>query len=305
MCVDASMPDDPSGVMRSRQYLRVLVLAAALGVPISAAAYGFLWAINHGRYLLFETLPTALEFTSAPGWWPLPFLAVGGLLTGAAIRYLPGRGGHSPVDGFQAGTPPKAVELPGVLLAAFASLCFGAVVGPEGPLIALGNGLAALAMRVRKHDATDKEIALVGAAGAFAAVAFLLGSPIVGAFLMLEAVGLAGPRAKLVLVPGLLCSGVGFLVAVGINSWTGIGKVSLKLSDVPAYAHPEGAALVWAVGFGVGAAVLGTAIRHLGLLVRPHVEGQPAILTAVAGVLVAVLAVVYTQLTDKAASDVL
>jgi len=121
--------------MRSRQYLGVLVLAAVLGVPISAAAYWFLWAINHGRHLLFETLPTALGLTSVPAWWPLPLLAVGGLLTGAAIRYVPGRGGHSPVDGFQTGGPPMAAELPGVLLAAFASLCFGAVVGPEGPAL--------------------------------------------------------------------------------------------------------------------------------------------------------------------------
>jgi H+/Cl- antiporter ClcA len=305
MSVVTSMPDDPSAVMRSRQYLRVLVLAAVLGVPISAAAYWFLWAINHGRHLLFEMLPTALGFTSMPAWWPLPFLALGGLLAGAAIRYMPGRGGHSPVDGFQTGTPPTAAELPGVLLAAFASLCFGAVVGPEGPLIALGSGLAAMVLRVRKHDATDKEIAVVGATGAFAAIAFLLGSPIVGAFLMLEAVGLAGHRAKLVLVPGLLCSGVGFLVAVGINSWTGIGMVSLKISDVPAYAHPQGVAFLWAVGFGVGAAVLGSAIRRLGLLVRPYVEGRPLILTPVAGLVVAALAMLYSQVTGKAASDVL
>ena len=291
--------------MRSHRYLGLLVLAALLGVPISAAAYWFLWAINHGRHLLFETLPTALEFTSVPAWWPLPFLAVGGLLTGAAIRYMPGRGGHSPVDGFQAGAPPMAAELPGVLLAAFASLCFGAVVGPEGPLIALGSGLAALVLRLRKHDATGKEVAVVGATGAFAAIAFLLGSPIVGAFLMLEAVGLAGHRAKVVLVPGLLCSGIGFFVAVGINSWTGIGKVALRIADVPAYAHPESAAFLWAVGFGAGAAVLGSAIRRLGLLVRPHVEGRPLSLTPATGLVVAALAMLYSQMTGKATSDVL
>jgi H+/Cl- antiporter ClcA len=299
------MPDDPSAVMRSRQYLGVLALATGLGVPISAAAYWFLWAINHGRQLLFGTLPTALGFTSVPAWWPVPFLAVGGLLTGAAIRYLPGRAGHSAIDGFQAGAPPTGVELPGVLLAAFASLCFGAVVGPEAPLIALGSGLAALVLRLRKPDAPDKAIAVVGATGAFAAVAFLLGSPIVGAFLMLEAVGLAGPSAKAVLVPGLLCSGVGFLVAVGINSWTGIGLVSLQLSAVPAYTHSEGIALLWAVVFGAGAAVVGSAIRSLGLLVRPHVESRPLVLTPVAGLVVAALAMIYTQVTGKAVSDVL
>src|SRR6516165_7924086 len=287
MSVSTSMPDDPSAVMRSRQYLRVLVLAAILGVPISAAAYWFLWAINHGRHWFFETLPAALGWTTAPAWWPLPVLTVGGLLTGTAVGYLPGRGGHSPADGFRAGAPPTAAELAGVLLAALASLCFGAVLGPEGPLIALGSGLAALAMRVRPGEASDKAIAVVGAAGAFAAVAFLLGSPIVGAFLMLEAVGLMGPRAKVVLLPGLLCSGIGFLVAVGLNRWTGIGTVSMKLSDAPAFTHPEGATFLWAIGCGAGAAVVGLSIRRLALLVRPHIECRSLIMTPVAGLVVA------------------
>jgi H+/Cl- antiporter ClcA len=218
---------------------------------------------------------------------------------------MPGRGGHSPVDGFQTGAPPTAAELPGLLLAALASLCFGAVVGPEGPLIALGSGLAALVVRVGSRNPTARSIAAVGADGAFAAIAFLLGSPIVGAFLMLEAVGLTGPRAKLVLVPGLLCSGIGFLVAVGINSWTGIGKVSLKLSDVPAFTHPGGVAFLWAIGFGAGAAALGSSIRRLALWVRPHVERRPMIMTTVAGLAVAGLAVTYAEVTGNATSNVL
>jgi H+/Cl- antiporter ClcA len=195
--------------------------------------------------------------------------------------------------------------LAGVLLAALASLCFGAVVGPEGPLIALGSGLAALAVRVRPGDASDQAIAVVGAAGAFAAVAFLLGSPIVGAFLMLEAVGLMGPRAKVLLVPGLLCAGIGFLVAVGLNSWTGIGKVSLKISDVPAFSHPVGSAFLWAVGFGAGAAVLGSLIRRLALLVRPYVERQSLIMTPLAGLVVAAMAMIYAEVSGKSSSDVL
>jgi H+/Cl- antiporter ClcA len=305
MSANTPMPDDPLSVVRSRRYLGLLILAAILGVPISAAAYWFLWAINHGRHWLFETLPTALGFATVPAWWPLPVLTVGGLLTGIAVGYMPGRGGHSPADGFHAGDPPTAAELAGVLLAALASLCFGAVVGPEGPLIALGSGLAALAMRVRPHEATDKAIAVVGAAGAFAAVAFLLGSPVVGAFLMLEAVGLMGPKAKAVLLPGLLCSGIGFLVAVGLNRWTGIGTVSMKLSDVPAFSHPEAATFLWAIAFGMGAAVLGLSLRRLALLVRPHIERRSLIMTPIAGLVVAVLAVSYAQVTGEASADVL
>lgn len=305
MSVKSTTPDDSLAVMHSRPYLRLLILAAILGVPISAAAYWFLWAINHVRHWMFESLPTALGFSAAPVWWPVPLLAMGGLLTGAAIRYLPGRGGHSPADGFQAGGAPGRGQLPGILLAALASLAFGAVVGPEGPLIALGSGLAALALRMRNRDATEQQLALVGAAGAFAAVAFLLGSPIVGAFLMLEVVGLAGPRAKIVLVPGLLCSGIGFLVAVGLNSWTGIGQVSMKISGVPAISHPAGPEFLWAFGFGAGAAVLGSSIRLLALRVRPHVESRLLLMTPVAGLAVAALAMLFAEATGKTTSDVL
>jgi H+/Cl- antiporter ClcA len=305
MPVPAASADDSLAVVRSRGYLGMLVFAALLGVPISAAAYLFLWVLNHGRQWLFESLPTALGFAAAPVWWPVPLLVVGGLLTAAAICYLPGHGGHSPADGFHGGGPPKAVELPGILLAALASLCFGAAVGPEGPLIALGSGLAALALGLRNAHATDQQIALIGATGAFAAVAFLLGSPIVGAFLMLEAVGLSGPRAKVVLLPGLLCSGIGFLVAVGLNSWTGLGHVSMQFSYVPPFTHPTGSAFLWAVGFGVGAAALGSAVRWLALRVRPIVERRPLLLTPVAGLAVAALAMLFAETTGQATADVL
>jgi len=211
MIPTASTNDDPLAVIRSRRYLGLLLFTAILGVPISAAAYWFLWAVHHGERFISEVLPTLLGFETAPAWWPLPVLAAGGLIAATAIAYVPGKGGHSPADGFKAGTPPKPAELPGILLAALASLCFGAVVGPEGPLVALGSGLAALALWLRK--APEQVIALVGAAGAFAAVAFLLGSPIVGAFLMLEATGLTKPKAKVVPLPGLLCAGIGFLVS--------------------------------------------------------------------------------------------
>ena len=299
------MPDNPMAVLHSRRYLGLLVIAGILGVPISVAAYFFLWTVDHGHQWLLETLPTAVGFETAPPWWPLPVLAVGGLIAGAVIEYMPGKGGHSPVDGFQAGAPPTTAELPGILLAALASLCFGAVVGPEAPLIALGGGLAALTLRLRTRDAPDRAITIVGAAGAFAAIAFLLGSPMVGAFLVLEALGLAGPKAKVVMIPGLLCSGIGFLVAVGLNSWTGLGKASLAITNVPGFGHPDGAEFLWAVGFGVGAAVVGASIRRLGLLVRPHVAKRPAITTPVAGLLVAALAIVYSQVTGNASSDVL
>src|SRR5262249_5961541 len=241
--------------------------------------------------------PALLGWEQAPGWWPLPILAAGGLIAGAAIEYLPGKGGHSPADGVKAGAPPRPADIPGVLLAALASLCFGAGVGPEGPLVALGSGLAAMGLWLRK--APDQVIAVVGAAGAFAAVAFLLGSPIVGAFLMLEATGLTKPKAKVVLLPGLLCAGIGFLVALGLDSWTGAGMGSLSISSVPSLTHLTVVEFLWAIGFGVGAAVLGASIQRLALLVRPRVEQRLMVMTPVAGLAIGALAIFYSQITGN------
>jgi len=84
-------------------------------------------------------------------WWPLPVLAVGGLLTGLAIRYLPGTGGAHPAEGFKTHRAPTPAELPGVILAALATLIFGAVLGPEAPLIAIGGGLVVLAVRAARR----------------------------------------------------------------------------------------------------------------------------------------------------------
>jgi len=73
-------------------------------------------------------------------------------VVGAAIRYLPGRGGHSPADGFKAGGVTQPNELPGIFLAALAGLGLGAVIGPEAPLVALGGGLAFLAVKLARPD---------------------------------------------------------------------------------------------------------------------------------------------------------
>jgi hypothetical protein len=78
-------------------------------VPISAAAYFFLQLVNALQRWMFTDLPHALGFAAAPVWWPLPVLLLAGVLVGVAIRYLPGGGGHSPVDGFAAGGAPTPI----------------------------------------------------------------------------------------------------------------------------------------------------------------------------------------------------
>src|SRR5690242_12319978 len=112
-----------SAVLRSPAYLRLLLLAAVLGVPVSAAAYLFLYLMGLIQHWVFTDLPRQLGFTTAPPWWPLPPLVLAGVLVALAISRLPGGGGHSPADGFHAGgTPPTPAELPGIVLAALAGL---------------------------------------------------------------------------------------------------------------------------------------------------------------------------------------
>ena len=299
---------DPLQVMRTRQYAVLLVLVAILGVPISAFAYFFLRFITRTQTWAFVDLPQALglsQHSQAPAWWPLPVLFIAGVLVSVTIKYLPGRGGHSPADGFKSHPPPKPIELPGVLIAAFVSIALGSVVGPEAPLIALGGGLAVLAVWLVKRDSPAQAMAVVGAAGAFAGIAFLLGSPILGAFLLMEALGLAGAKQTLVLLPGLLCAGIGFLTAIGLDNLTGFGSASLTIPSLPTYVHPTGTQFLWALAIGVAAVPLGIGIRRLGLAIRPHIEQRLLLLSPAIALIIAAMAILYAQVTGHSINDVL
>ncbi|HME65761.1 MAG TPA: chloride channel protein, partial [Streptosporangiaceae bacterium] len=272
-------PPDPVALLRSKSYLVLLVLAALVGVPVSAAAYFFLALVTKLQGWIFTSLPTELGFHAEPLWWPVLPLLLAGVLVGLTIRYLPGTGGHSPADGFKVEGPPTAVELPGIVLAALATLSLGVVLGPEGPLVALGAGLGALAVRLVKRDAPARVQSVLAAAGSFAAISTLLGSPLTGAFLLMEASGLGGPMLQLVLVPGLLAAGVGSLIFIGLDAWTGLGTFSLAIPGLPHVGAPTGGEFLWALAIGIIAVPLGSGIRWLGLFLRPHVERRIVLLT--------------------------
>lgn len=296
---------DVTARLRSRGYLALLLLAALIGVPISVAAYYFLQLVALLQRWVFVDLPRASGFRDTPAWWALPVLLLAGLLTGAIVKYTPGAGGHSPVEGFSAKGFPGPAELPGVLGAALASLGLGVVLGPEAPLIALGGGLAVLPVHLVRSDARRRLGAVVAAAGSFASISALLGSPLIGAFLLMEVSGLAGAQLGLVLMPGLLAAGIGSLVFLGLDQVTGLGRVSLALPGLPPFDRPTVTEFGWALVIGVMAAVAGSAIRRLAVFLRPLGERRTVPATAVAGLVIAVFAIVYTTGTGHSASDVL
>ena len=160
-------------------------------------------------------------------------------------------------------------------------------------------------MQLAKRDAPPTASIVIAAAGSFAAISTLFGSPILGAFLLMEASGLGGPMMALVLVPGLLAAGIGTLIFVGLNSLTGFGTFSLSIPGLPPFAHPTVAMFGWAIVFGLAAAVLGTGIRLVALSLKPVIERRAVLLTPVAGLVVAGMAIAFAEGTGRGGSEVL
>ena len=296
---------NPTELLKSRNYLVLLFFGAVIGVPVAAFAYFFLKAVAETQNYVFSTLPGEVGFHGEPAWWPVLPLALSGLLVGLSIRYLPGTSGHKPAEGFKASGAVAPIELPGIAIAAFATLSLGVVLGPEAPLIAIGSGMGVLAVHLVKRDAPSMAAVVIGAAGSFAAISTLLGSPIVGAFLLMEAAGLGGPLLGVILVPGLLAAGIGSLIFVGLDKWTGYGHLTLAIPNIPPFTTPDGAELLWAVGIGVAAAVVGTAIKWIALRLQPLVEGRMVLLTPVIGVAIAGCAIAFGEASGRNASEVL
>ncbi|WP_329129108.1 chloride channel protein [Streptomyces sp. NBC_01476] len=301
----AASAADPFAPLRTRPYAVLLVLAGFAGVVVSAGAYGFLQAVDHLQTALYQDLPTGLGFHRTPEWWPFVLLAPSGVLVALTVRYLPGNGGHQPAEGLNTKGAAPAAELPGILLAALASLAFGAVIGPEAPLIALGGGLARYGFRLLRPDAPATTQAVVAAAGSFAAISALLGSPLLGAFLLMEASGLGGPTLGVVLLPGLLAAGIGSLIFTGLGSWAGVGSGTLTIPSLPPVGRPDIAQFGWALVIGLAAAFAGTGVLRLARHLQPRVNRRRLWWTPVMGTVVAGLAVAYAEGTGKQTADVL
>jgi hypothetical protein len=109
----------------------------------------------------------------------------------------------------------------------------------------------------------------------------------------------------LVLVPGLLASGIGSLIFIGLDSLTGLGTFSLAIPSLPHFARPDLAEFGWAVAIGLAAAVVGPGIRWLALFLKPYADRWVMLALPLAGAVIAVLAIIYAEGTGKATSEVL
>ncbi|MFF9815508.1 hypothetical protein [Streptomyces sp. NPDC014006] len=178
---DGTGPPAPDGgapprpVLLGRPCLRLLLLPVLLGVPIALAAFCF-GSLQHWlQREVWEELPRSLGHAPAPWWWPLPTLALAGLILAPIVTRMPGGSGHHPAQGLR-GTPTNLRKLPGVALAAHLPL--GVVLGSEAPLMAVGSALALLTLRAVRRTADRPTTAAVATAGSTAAVSPILGEPL-------------------------------------------------------------------------------------------------------------------------------
>ncbi len=252
---------DQAAQLDGRAYLRLILLGAVIGLPAAGLAAGFLALVHELEDLLWHDLPDALG-ASAPPWYLIVGLpALGALVVLVARRLLPGDGGHEPLDGISA-SPTAISHAPGVALAALGTLAFGAVLGPEAPLIALGSvvGLA-ITRFVTVNPEHHKVLAM---AGSFSAISALFGGPLAAGILLVEAgIGL-GPKLIPALIPGLVAAAIGYLLFTGLGNWGGIEEADLHVSGLPPYDGVHIRDLLLAVVAGVVIAVVLEIVRSGG-----------------------------------------
>ncbi|MEV6397066.1 chloride channel protein [Streptomyces sp. NPDC051907] len=290
----------------SRGYLGLLLMSALVGIPVSFACFGFVSLEHELQHWVWESAPDALGMDVAPWWWPLPALALAGLLLAPIVTRMPGKGGHLAVKGLGGGPPIGPREVPSVVLAALACLPLGAVLGPEAPLMALGGGLALLALHFARSSSArgNPQVAsILGAAGSTAAISTIFGSPLVAAVMMMEAAGIGGPQLMLLLLPCLLASGVGDLVFTGFGDWTGLTIGALSLPVVPKVSGPDAGDFLWGIPLAAATAAVLVTGHRIGGRVAEWTAHKTAVRTVICAVAVGVCAAAYALTTGRSPEE--
>jgi H+/Cl- antiporter ClcA len=241
-------------------YLKLVLLAGLIGIPAALLAAGFLGGVHELEHWMWG---------ESPRWYAVLGLPVlGALLVLVARRLLPGDGGHPPLEGLST-APTPLTHAPGIALAALGTLAFGAVLGPEAPVIALGSAVGVAAARLARAE--ERAVPALSLAGSVSAISALFGGPLVAGLLMVEA-GIGMGKALLpVLLPALVSAAIGYVIFIGLGDWGGLHAAGLTVPDLPLYEGTNVPDLIVAVAAGIVTALLIGMVRRL----ARRVEGAP------------------------------
>jgi len=266
----------PSDV--SRRTLRLVGLGALVGLPAALVAALFIAVVHELEHWLWHDLPERLDASGPPWYLVLGLPLAGACVVLAARTLLPGDGGHGPLGGISVAPTPIS-HAPGVALAAIGTLAFGAVLGPEAPLIALGSVVGVTAARFARVEQGEGNV--LSTAGSFSAISALFGGPLVAGMLLLEAGVSLGASLIPILIPGLVAASIGYLIFLGFGDWGGLDATALSVPGLPVYDGVRLRDLAIAVGVGIAIALLAEVVRRLaGEIAGPGLAriGMPVLL---------------------------
>jgi H+/Cl- antiporter ClcA len=261
---------------------KALALAIVLGIAGATAGQFFLIITDAVRHAYFTSLPSALGFDTPPWWY-----VILGLLVSAGVivlaRRLPGATGSSPLTGFHFNDPLRIV--PGVLLAAFATLILGASLGPEAPTIVIGTTVGALLLRKGSPTLVSLGMFLAG----MAAIGSIFGNPFVAAFMVLEFI-VIGMAPKELAMPAFVALGAGYLVQVGWAAIPGFGIHPLSVPGLPEYSQLHAGDLLAGFVLAIVVAVACLLTRGLGQKCAQVASAHPNITVAGAALVIGIVA---------------
>ena len=270
---DPESPQGPAGLeptttpalhpdrSQARLLLTLIGLGAAIGIPAALVASGFLALVHELEHWLWDELPESMGLSSPP-WYFVVFLpVVGAVIVAVARAVLPGDGGHTPLHGLGGAPTPVRYAL-GIALAALGTLSFGAVLGPEAPLIALGSAVGMAVTPWIKAGKQGEQV--LATAGSFSAISALFGGPLVAGIFLLESGLAAGTALIPALLPGLAAAAVGYVMFTGLGDWGGLSETALKVPGLPAYNGTRLLDLVLAIVVGVVVSLIMAQVKGLG-----------------------------------------
>jgi len=231
-----------------RPYLKLLLLAALLGLIGAVITFIFVVLVHEGQYIIWEQMARAVGLPAPI--FTLLICTIGGLLVGLLVKIF---GDHSGIFAemmteFGRTGRFNYRHAPGIVITALPSLIAGGSLGPEAPLADACGSLGTWTSDKLKLG--EKETRALGFSGLSGMLAAFLTSPFGGSLLGLESAR-AGISYPWTLFPSLVSSAFATVAFVMLS-----GSFFGTLYAFPDY-HPRFTDLLLAVPLGLIGALAG------------------------------------------------